>query len=72
MNSFKDIMNHSIAAQGMKIECFFPFHSSTIEKSFAQQRPRPVEADLNIFFADLEDIGGIGRAHLLHVAQHEN
>jgi len=35
LNSFKDILNHPVAAHGMKIECFFPFHPSTREKTFA-------------------------------------
>ena len=35
LNSFKDILNHSIAPNGMKIECFFYFHSSTRIKTLA-------------------------------------
>jgi hypothetical protein len=31
-----------------------------------------MEADLDIFFSDFEDIRGIGRAHFLNVAEHEN
>lgn len=31
-----------------------------------------MEANFDIFFADLENIRGIGRAHFLHVAQHES
>jgi hypothetical protein len=52
LNSFKDILNHSIAPHGMKIESFFPFHSSTRIKTLAQQRPCSMEADLDIVFGD--------------------
>src|SRR5438046_2154567 len=62
LNPFKHILDNSIAAHGMKIECILPFHSSTRVKSLAQQRPRSMEANLDIVFGDLEDIGGIGRA----------
>ena len=31
-----------------------------------------MEADFNIVFGDFEDIRGIGRAHVLYIAQHEN
>jgi hypothetical protein len=35
LNSFKHILNHSITAHGMKIEGFFPFHSSAGVKTLA-------------------------------------
>ena len=35
LNSFKHILHNSITSHGMKIECFFPFHSSTRVKTLA-------------------------------------
>jgi len=35
LNPFKHILHHSITPKGMKIECFFPFHSSTHVKTLA-------------------------------------
>src|SRR5450759_766957 len=29
VNSFKHILNNSITSHGMKVKCFFPFHSCT-------------------------------------------
>jgi hypothetical protein len=31
-----------------------------------------MEANFDVLFGDFEDIRGIGRAHFLYVAQHEN
>src|SRR5207245_3888161 len=42
-NSFKDILNHSIAPHGMKTECFFSFHAGTRVKTLAQQRPSSMD-----------------------------
>ena|ERR1700674_3102188 len=35
LNSFKHIVHNSITPNGMKGECFFPFHSSTRVKTLA-------------------------------------
>jgi len=56
----------------MKIECFFSFHAGTRVETLAQQRPRSMEADLDIVFGDFEDICGIGRAHVLDVEEYED
>ena len=59
---------HAVAAHGMKIECFFPFHSGMRVKTLALQCPRSMQADLNVFIADLEHFRGVSRAQFLYVA----
>jgi hypothetical protein len=43
----------------MKVERLFPFHSSTLVQTLAQQRPRSMEANLDIFFGEIQDFRGL-------------
>src|SRR6516165_119524 len=67
LNSFKHILHNSVTPNRMEIERLFPFHSRTSVETLAQQCPRSMEANLDVFLSDVKDVRGIGRAHLLYV-----